>query len=66
MAACYRQSWAQRRYKRRYFFGCGSAADFFVTSEKRQRRCFLAKKAAVLQRPILRKYSAVTANKLLS
>ena len=40
---------------------------FFVTSDKRQRRCFLAEKAAALQRPILSKYSAAaaTANKFL-
>ena len=41
---------------------------FFVTSDKRLRRCFLAEKAAALQRSILSKYSAAaaTANKLLS
>ena len=38
---------------------------FFVTSNERQRRCFFAEKAAALQRPILSKYSAATANKLL-
>ena len=38
---------------------------FFVTNDKRQRRCFLAEKAAALQRPILRKYSAATVNNLL-
>ena len=38
---------------------------FFATSDKRQRRCFLAEKAAALQCPILKKYSAATANKLL-
>ena len=39
---------------------------FFVTSDKRQRRCFLAEKAAALQRCFLSKFSAAaaTANKL--
>ena len=38
---------------------------FFVTSDKRKRRCFLAEKAAAIQRCFLRKFSAATANKLL-
>ena len=40
---------------------------FFVTSDKQQRRCFLAEKAAALQRCLLSKFSAAaaTANKLL-
>ena len=57
-------------------FTSGSAASFsiavaaapllfFVTSDKRQRRCFLAEKTAALQRFIFSKYSAATANKLL-
>ena len=39
---------------------------FFVNSDKRQGRCFLAEKAAALQRPILNKYfaTAATANNL--
>ena len=41
---------------------------FFVTSDKRQRRCFLTEKAAALRRCFLSKYSAAAAipNKLLS
>ena len=40
---------------------------FFITSDKRQRRCFLAEKAAALQHFFLSKYSAAaaTANQLL-
>ena len=52
-------------------FSIGVAAAlllFFVTRDKRQRRCFLTEKAAALQCPILSKFSAAaaTANKLLA
>ena len=56
-------------HQRRYFFSAGSdsAAAFFVTSEKGQRRCFFRQKSGSAQRCFLSKFSAAaaTANKLL-
>ena len=37
-------------HQRRYFFGSGSAATFFRHQRQAQRRWFLVKKAAALQR----------------
>ena len=58
-----KQRWAQRGlFTSGATFSVAVAATpllFFVTSDKRQRRCFLAEKAAALQRCFLSKFSAL-------
>ena len=56
--------------QRRYFFssGSGSAAAFFLTSDKRQCRCFISRTSVSASTPYFKQiiFAVATANNLLS